>query len=120
MDGIEIKDKEYDTTEVFIDSDTEDNDDTLGGPIISDPNASLKHLSAFTANTSETNSDFDYICGPCVGSKSTQVVIRNKNMTSTKKKLEEVHADLWGPHHPASWSGNTYAAILMCKHSWKT
>ncbi len=41
-------------------------------------------------------------------------------MTPTKEKLEEVHADLWGPHHSASRSGNTYAAILMCKHSRKT
>ena len=34
VDGIEIEDKEYDPTEVFIDSDTEDDDDTLSGPII--------------------------------------------------------------------------------------
>ncbi len=41
-------------------------------------------------------------------------------MTSTKEKLEEVHADLWEPHHPASRSGNTYAAILMCEHNRKS
>ena len=35
VDGIEIEDKEYDPTEVFIDSDTKDNDDTLDGLIIS-------------------------------------------------------------------------------------
>ena len=94
MDGFETEDKEYDPTEVFIDSDTEDDDDTLSGPIISDPNAPTKHPSEFAANASETNSDFDHICGLFVGSKSTRVVIRNKNMTSTKEKLEEVHADL--------------------------
>ena len=95
MDGIKIEeDKEYDLTEVFIDSDTEDDDDTLGGSIISDPNASPKHPPEFAANASETNSDFDHICGQCVRSKSTQVVIRNKNMTPTKEKLEKVHADL--------------------------
>ncbi len=117
---IEIEDKEYDLSEVFIDSDTEDDDDTLGGLIISDPNAPPKHRLEFAANASETNSDFDHICGLCVGSKSTRVVIWNKNMTPTKEKLEEVHADLWGPHHPASRSKNTYAAILMCEQSRKT
>ena len=120
VDGIEIKDKEYDPTEVFIDSDTENDDDTLGGPIISDPNAPPKHPSEFAANVSETNSDFDHICGQYVGSKSTRVVLRNKNMTLTKKKVEEVHADLWGPHQPASRSGNTYAAILIYEHNQKT
>ncbi len=41
-------------------------------------------------------------------------------MTPIKEKLEEVHAELLGPHHPASRSGNTYAAILMCEQSRKT
>ncbi len=94
VDGFETEDKEYDPTEVFIDSDTEDDDDTLSGPIISDPNAPTKHPSEFAANASETNSGFDHICGLFVGSKSTRVVIRNKNITSTKERLEEVHADL--------------------------
>ncbi len=58
VDGIEIEKKEYDPTEVFIDSDTEDDDDTLGGPIISDPNAPPKHPPEFAANASKTNSDF--------------------------------------------------------------
>ncbi len=75
VDGIEIEEKEYDPTKVFIDSDTEDDDDTLVGPIISDPNAPPKHLPEFAANASETNSDFDHICGQCIGSKSTRVVI---------------------------------------------
>lgn len=116
VDDINIEDNEYDPTEVFIDSDTENNGDTSNTPIVSNPTAP----SELAANASETNSDFDYICGPCVGSKSTQVVIWNKSMTLTRERLEEVHADLWGPHYPASWSGNTYATILICKHSQKT
>ena len=71
VDGIDIKDNEYDPTEVFIDSDTEDNDDTLGTPIVLGPTAPPE----LAASASETNSVFDYICGPCVGSKSTRVVI---------------------------------------------
>lgn len=41
-------------------------------------------------------------------------------MTPTTTKLEEVHADLWGPHDPPSQSGSVYVAILMCKHTRKT
>lgn len=90
VDGIDIKDNEYDPTEVFIDSDTEDDDDTSGTPIVSGPTAPPE----LAASASETNSVFDHICGPCVGSKSTRVVIRNKSMTPTRERLEEVHADL--------------------------
>ena len=62
----------------------------------------------------------DKLCTPCVGSKSTQVIQRNKSMTPTTDKLEEVYANLWGPHDPPSQSGSTYAAILMCEHTQKT
>lgn len=116
VDGINIENNEYDPTKVFIDSDTENNDDTSDTPIVSDPTAPPE----LAANASETNSDFDHICGQCVGSKSTRVVIRNKSMTPTRERLEEVHADLWGPHYPAFRSGNTYVAILMYEHSRKT
>lgn len=116
VDGIDIEDNEYNPTKVFIDSDTEDDDDTSDTPIISDPAAPPE----LAANASETNSNFDHICGPCVGSKSTRVVIWNKSMTPTKERLEEVHADLWGPHYPASRPGNNYTAILMYEHSRKT
>ena len=90
VDGINIKDNEYDPTEVFIDSDTENNDDTSGTPIVSGPTAPPE----LAASASETNSVFDHICGPCVGSKSTRVVIRNKSMTPTRERLEEVHTNL--------------------------
>ena len=90
MDGIDIKDNKYDPIEVFIDSNTEDNDNTSSTPIVSGPTA----LPELAASASETNSVFDHICGPCVGSKSTRVVIRNKSMTPTRERLEEVHADL--------------------------
>lgn len=116
VDGIDIKANEYDPTKVFIDSDTEDDDDTSGTPIVSGPTAPPE----LAASASETNSVFDHICGPCVGSKSTRVVIRNKSMTPIRERLKEVHADLWGPHYPVSRSRNTYAAILMCEYSQKT
>lgn len=98
MDGIEIKDNEYNPTKVFIDNDTKNNDNTSSIPIVTDPTAPPE----FATNASKINSDFDYICGPCIGSKSIQVVIRNKSMIPTRKRLEEVHADLLGPHYSAS------------------
>lgn len=59
------------------------------------------------------------LCTLYVGSKSTRVVKRNKSITATSNKLEEVHSDLWGPDDPSSQSGSTYAAILMCEHTRK-
>ncbi len=41
--------------------------------------------------------DFERICQSCVGSKKNRTVQRKK-MNPTKEKLEEVQADLWGPH----------------------
>ena len=41
-------------------------------------------------------------------------------MTKVEGKLDEVHVDLWGPHHPASLSGKTYAAILLDAKTRKT
>ena len=41
-------------------------------------------------------------------------------MTSTNKKLEEVHVDFWGSYDPASLSRNVYAAILICEKTKKT
>ena len=40
-------------------------------------------------------------------------------MSAANEKLEEVHADLWGPHDPPSRSGSIYAAILLCEHTRK-
>lgn len=88
--GIEIEGNEYDPTKIFIDSDTKDDENTLDTPIVSDPDAP----SELAAYASKKNSDFNHICDPCAGSKSTRVVIWNKSMASTKKMLEEVHADL--------------------------
>ena len=41
-------------------------------------------------------------------------------MTPTTRKLQEVHADLWGPHDPASISGKNYVALLLDKFTRKS
>lgn len=71
MDGIDIEDNENNPIEVFINSNTKNNDNTSGILIVSGLTAS----SELAANVSKTNSDFDNICSPYIRSKSTQVVI---------------------------------------------
>lgn len=122
-DGINLKDvatKEYNPTEVVIDSDDSEASET---DTLSNENAIAtlppRHKAVMSCHTDNPD-DLDKLCTPCVGSKSTRAIRRNKSMTVTTSKLEKVHADLWGPHDPQSRSGNTYAAILMCKHTRKT
>lgn len=140
-DGIDLKNipsKEYDPAKVLIDSDDSDASDadasrvrttSAASPAISPTLAALPFpvhpaitpLTAVAASTQANNLDnLDKLYMPCVGSKSTRIVRQNKSMTVTTSKLEEVHADLWGPHDPLSRSGSTYAAILMCEHTKKT
>lgn len=71
IDGIEIKDNEYNFTKIFINSNTKDNDNTSGTPIVSN----ITTLPKLAANIFETNSNFDHIYCPYIESKSTQVVI---------------------------------------------
>ena len=66
------------------------------------------------------DSDFDSLFSPCVASKQTRVVIRNKPMTKVDDKLDKVHIDLWGPHYPISIGGKTYVAILLNAKTRKT
>lgn len=117
--------KEYDPTEVFVDSkDSDDSEDNSRA----EPSLAQQHTleevdpgSAHQIKSSIDNNDaLDKLCTPCVGSKSTRVVRRNKSMTPITSKLKEVHADLWGPHDPLCQSKSTYAAILMCEHTRKT
>ena len=127
VDGIDLgPEKEYNPAEVLIDSEESDVDETGDQPQSmtnsTQPHADLSSaIRQVKAGTDKDNGNIlDKLCMPCVGSKSTRVVRRDKSMTPTTNKLEEVHADLWGPHDPPSQSGSSYAAILMCEHTRKT
>lgn len=72
------------------------------------------------ASTRQDNDEIDKLYALCIGSKSIQVMRQNKTMTPTTKKLEKVHADLWGPHNLPSQSGSVYAVILICEHTQRT
>lgn len=132
VDGIDIGLKEYDPAEVFIDSDDSEvsSDDesppnsasqsALLEPVPSSIETMIPNVDSVLQTKENDDDGIAKLCTPCVCSKSTQVVRHNKSMTPTTNKLEEVHADLWGPHDPPSQSGSVYAAIIMCEHTCKT
>ena len=120
-DGIKLKDvhsKKYDPTEVLIesdDSDVSDSEDsafpmTLAtmpvAPPLSIPASALMAvappfptppiiLTLILAGIQKNDLDnLDKLCIPCIGSKSTQIIRRNKYITTTTNKLEEVHTHL--------------------------
>lgn len=121
---------EYDPAEVYSDSEESEPEAERSpspSPHTSEANSPVGTIPAQSyANSSEASArtiidnDFDSLCSPCVASKQTCVVIRSKPMTKVEGKLDEVHVDLWGPHHPASLSGKTYAAILLDAKTRKT
>ena len=59
------------------------------------------------------------LCETCIESKHTRIV-KSKKMTPTTKRLQEVHADLWGPHKPAFISEKNYIALLFDKFTRKS
>ena len=60
------------------------------------------------------SSEIEKLCDPCIESKHTKVV-RHKEMTLTTKKLQEIHADLWGPYNPPLLLRKTYVGLLLDK-----
>lgn len=62
-----------------------------------DTSTAIKTLHGILMKASKitnTNSDFDEICEPYMGSKQTWVIRWYKPMTLTKKKLEKIHINL--------------------------
>lgn len=58
----------------------------------------------------ETSEATERLCDTCIESKHTRI-IRHKKMTLTIRKLQELHADLWGPHDPPSISRKSYVGL---------
>ena len=58
-------------------------------------------------------------CEACIESKHTRIV-NSKRMIPTTRRLQEIHADLLGPHKPASISGKNYVALLLDKFTRKS
>ena len=54
-----------------------------------------------------------------IKSKHTRIV-KSKRMTPTTRRLQEIHANLWRPHEPASISGKNYVALLLDEFTCKS
>lgn len=125
VNGIDLQRAKYDPSEFFINSDKseygadEDEDNDPKQPTTLQGEKKQEDL-APTFQSSALDPDLENLCTTCVASKSTRTVKRHKSMTPTNEKLDEVHADLWGPHDPPSRPGKVYAAILMCECTRKT
>ncbi len=116
MKGVNLgpNNKEYDSTEVFINSDNSDNSEASANendlPVdkawdfallepVSVPTIPTRTTisgsdSVHLTKGNDENDVLDKLCIPCVGSKSTRIIRRNKSMTPTTNKPEDVHADL--------------------------
>lgn len=103
---------QYKLQEVFIDSNLSKTDKKL-----KNPNCQIDL--AFSPLLVNITSNFNPLCNPYVGSKSTKIVLQ-KNMTLTFNKLEEVYVDLCDPHNLLLFFGKIYVAMLYCKFFQKT
>ena len=77
-------------------------------------NRTIEPLTALQAN-----GDLMKVCQPCVQSKQTRI-IQHTSMRTTKRILERLHSDLWGPHDPESLGGSLYAGVLVDNYSKKS
>lgn len=100
MDSIDldIKNKEYDPKEVLLNFDNWENsnefkfnNDKTFFP--TNTSVSSPKIAVIWQTTSDLNI-LNKLYMPCIGSKLSQTVQRDKSMIATTRKLEEVHADL--------------------------
>lgn len=117
--SFEQEGKEYNPAKVLIDSDNSNvESDGIYEERLSiqlSAEISIVAIYQFIKNLDIINK----ICTVYIGSKSTQVVRQNKNITPTINKLEEVHTNLWDSHDLLSESGSIYVIISMCDHTCK-
>ena len=57
------------------------------------------------------------LCDACVKGKQTRTSFKSKDMVSTKKPLDMLHMDLFGPSRIASLAGNFYPLIIVDDYS---
>ena len=63
--------------------------------------------------------DVEELCKACIKSKYTKIV-KLKRMILTIRWLQKIHAELWGPHKPASISSKNHVALLLDKFTRKS
>ena len=55
----------------------------------------------------------DKVCEACQMGKQIKTSFKNKNFISTKRLLELLHMDLFGPSKTTSLEGKSYAFVIM-------
>lgn len=124
VDGIDLdmENKQYNLVEILLNSDNSDNSNKFKldkAP----PLNNIYILSPETAVIQQTTNNrniLNRLCIPYIRSKSSQIVKKDKSMTATTNKLEEVYVDIWEAHKPASQSESLYVDIHICKSTRKT
>ncbi len=106
VDGINIDVNTDEKQPLSSDSETEDVESDFDEPVI---------INKIIDTSSETAELYD----ACIESKHTRIV-KTKSMTPTTRRLQEIHADLWGPHDPPSLSGRNYVALLLDEFTCKS
>lgn len=114
----------YNLSEIYSDFKYKDSDIDSEQYLTTDMPLTNTSLLPETPNTNniklaQTNEDFDNICLPYIASKQSRAII-HKPMTEVEEKLEEIHVNLWGSHHPALLSEKKYVAILLNAKTRKT
>ena len=78
------------------------------------------HITPSPAPLNKIMESIEDLCDTCIESKHIRI-IKHKAMTATVRTLEEIYADLWGPHDPSSISGKSYVGLLLDEYkrmSW--
>jgi len=57
------------------------------------------------------------LCDACVKGKQIRTSFKSKDIISTKKPLDVLHMDLFGPSRVASLAGNLYALVIVDDYS---
>ena len=57
------------------------------------------------------------LCDACVKGKQIRNYFKSKDVVSTKKPLDVLHIDLFGPSRIASLAGNLYALVIVDDYS---
>jgi len=57
------------------------------------------------------------LCDACVKGKQVRTFFKSKDIISTKKPLDVLHMDLFGPSRVASLARNLYALVIVNDYS---
>lgn len=121
VDGIDITiDNGWQEERFSSDSEDNNEDEILEPSPDNSPALMITLLNKITSTSSiDLNDDIKQLCDPCIENKYTKIV-RHKKITLTTRRLQKIHADLWGLHDPSTLSGKIYVGLLLDEFSRKS